>query len=119
MTVGAEFEFAGTKQFEIKRKLGAGGMGVVYEALDREKNATVALKTLKHVDAQALYRLKNEFRALQDLEHPNLVSLGELVGGDEGAALITQAETWAESEKVVNPDRATEILAPGLRRPAR
>ncbi len=79
MERSAEFEFAGTERFEIKRRLGSGGMGVVYEALDREKNARVALKILKHVDAQALYRLKNEFRALQDLEHPNLVSLGELV----------------------------------------
>ncbi len=45
--------------------------------------------------------------------------LGEIVGGDEGTALIAEAETWAQGENVVNPDRAAEILAPGLRRPAR
>jgi eukaryotic-like serine/threonine-protein kinase len=54
-------------------------MGVVYQALDRERQANVALKTLKKLDGEALLRLKNEFRALQDLEHPNLVSLGELI----------------------------------------
>ncbi len=54
-------------------------MGVVYEAFDREKDATVALKTLRRLEAQAVYRLKNEFRGLQGIEHPNLVSLGELV----------------------------------------
>lgn len=61
MTVGAEFEFAGTSRFEIKRKLGAGGMGVVYEAFDRDKDARVALKTLRDMNAQALYRLKKQF----------------------------------------------------------
>ena len=57
-------------------------MGVVYEALDRDHGTRVALKTLRRVDAQALLRFKNEFRALQDLEHPNLVSLGELIEKD-------------------------------------
>jgi len=54
-------------------------MGVVYEAIDRERNTRVALKTLRAADPQALYRLKREFRALQDIQHPNLVSLGELI----------------------------------------
>lgn len=59
-------------------------MGVVYEAFDRERNAKVALKTLKatvsrKASAQALLRFKREFRALQDLHHRNLVTLGELI----------------------------------------
>jgi serine/threonine protein kinase len=74
----ATFEFSGTDRFVIRRRLGAGGMGVVYEALDREQNTPIALKTLRRIDGQTLYRLKNEFRALQDLQHPNLCRLGEL-----------------------------------------
>ena len=34
---------------------------MVYEALDRERHARVALKTLLRVDADAIYRIKNEF----------------------------------------------------------
>ena len=68
-----------TERFEIRRKLGEGGMGVVYEAYDRERPTIVALKTLRHAHATALARFKGEFRALQRLEHPNLVSLGELI----------------------------------------
>src|SRR5688572_33082032 len=57
-------------------------MGVVYEAVDKDRSARVALKTLRTVDATALLRFKNEFRWLQDLQHPNLVSLGELFAED-------------------------------------
>jgi tRNA A-37 threonylcarbamoyl transferase component Bud32 len=71
-------EFAGTARFQLVRKLGEGGMGVVYEAHDRDRGARVALKTLRLLGAEALLRLKNEFRAMQDLEHPNLVSMREL-----------------------------------------
>ncbi len=51
---------------------------MVYEAYDREQGARVALKVLKKLHPDALLRFKNEFRALQDVHHPNLVSLGEL-----------------------------------------
>src|SRR5689334_10856941 len=54
-------------------------MGVVYRARDLERNADVALKTLAALGADAVLRFKNEFRALCDLEHPNLCSLGELM----------------------------------------
>ena len=71
--------FVGTGRFQIVRVLGAGGMGVVYEALDREHDARVAVKTLRTVDPQALLRFKQEFRTVQDVVHPNLVRLGELI----------------------------------------
>jgi len=69
-------------RFEVVRLLGKGGMGVVYEVRDAELDTTVALKTLPEAEGQLLLRFKNEFRALQDLHHPNLVSLGELMEHD-------------------------------------
>ena len=65
-------------RFTLVRRLGAGGMGVVYEAYDQERGELVALKTMRRVDPIALVRFKQEFRSLSDITHPNLVNLYEL-----------------------------------------
>lgn len=58
-------------------------MGVVYEAYDKERDMTVALKTMRHLEAGSLYHFKREFRAISDLSHPNIVALYELVADEE------------------------------------
>jgi serine/threonine protein kinase len=73
----------GNGRFEIVSQLGSGGMGVVYQAFDRQRQAQVALKTLRQLDGRAVARLKREFRALQDLDHPNLVTLFELISEND------------------------------------
>lgn len=74
--------FAGTARFELRRLLGAGGMGVVYAAYDREYRCEVALKVLPSLGPVAAERIKREFRIACGTHHPNLVSLGELIGDD-------------------------------------
>jgi tetratricopeptide (TPR) repeat protein len=70
-------------RFEVLRLLGEGGMGVVHAARDTERGEVVAVKSLRHLGGEALLRFKHEFRALQDLHHPNLVALGELLEENE------------------------------------
>jgi eukaryotic-like serine/threonine-protein kinase len=70
--------FCSTERFEIISELGAGAMGVVYEVLDCQNNIIVALKTLKGLDGRRLFRFKQEFRAMTELNHPNLIQLHEL-----------------------------------------
>ena len=74
----SEEEFTGTWRFRVMRRLGAGGMGVVYEVQDRIRDDVVALKTVRQTGAADLYRLKREFRSLADVVHQNLVCLYEL-----------------------------------------
>lgn len=70
-------------RFELEELLGAGGMGRVYRAHDREMQREVALKTLHHLDSDEVLQLKTEFRSLADVTHPNLAQLYELfVDGD-------------------------------------
>jgi serine/threonine protein kinase len=71
-------EFAGTQRFQVMRRIGHGGMGVVYEVLDRDRRARCALKLLRTREVDAIHRFKREFQTFHDLSHDNLISLGEL-----------------------------------------
>jgi tetratricopeptide (TPR) repeat protein len=74
--------------YQVVRRLGAGGMGQVFEARS-PTGEVVALKQLALVEPTLLYRFKQEFRSLADLQHANLVRLGELVVLTSGLAFFT------------------------------
>ena len=86
-TPGPDWE--GTDRYRVIRRVGEGGMGVVYEALDRERRRNVALKTLLRFDPNSVYLFKQEFRALADVHHRNLVHLHELVQSADGPLFFT------------------------------
>ena len=54
-------------------------MGQVYKVHDEEIGVPVALKTLQDFAPAQVYRLKQEFRALAGVVHPNFVQLFDLV----------------------------------------
>lgn len=70
-------------RFEVHSRLGAGGMGVVYRAVDHGRQGLVALKMLARTGPEEIYRLKKEFRLLRGIRHPNLVVLHDLFADEE------------------------------------
>ncbi len=62
-------------KFELERRLGAGGMGVVYLARDRDLGRAVALKTLPRTSEEAVRRLRREARAAAAVSHPHLATV--------------------------------------------
>lgn len=65
-------------RFVIRALLGTGGMGAVYRATDTWRTLDIAIKVLSSVEAAGIYGLKQEFRSLSNVHHPNLVTLHEL-----------------------------------------
>ena len=78
-TVAEWPDFSGTR-YEIAREIGRGGMGVVYEATDRELNRTVAIKVLatEITSADAVERLRREAQTIAQLEHPGVVPVHDV-----------------------------------------
>ena len=78
-------------RYEILEQVGAGGMGVVYRALDRRLGREVALKKLAPavVENPAIVELfLREARAAAALNHPNIVTLFD-ADGEDGEFFIT------------------------------
>jgi hypothetical protein len=71
------------RRFELRRELGRGAFGTVWAAFDKERSQLVALKTLHRINPSILFRFKQEFRALADIRHPNLIALHELIAADD------------------------------------
>jgi hypothetical protein len=63
------------EKFRVLRRVGAGGMGVVYEAMDLSLRRSVALKTLPSHAPQEVLRLRREARAMARVSHPNVAQI--------------------------------------------
>ena len=80
---GGHSSLDGDARFEFRRNLGEGGYGVVYEAWDRTRSQSLAIKRLRKTDPVALMRFKQEFRSVADVRHRNLVRLDEMFSRDD------------------------------------
>jgi predicted Ser/Thr protein kinase/dipeptidyl aminopeptidase/acylaminoacyl peptidase len=68
------------RSYRIEAKLGAGGMGVVYKAVDSRLGRTVAIKILSTaaLNADRERRFAQEAKAASSLNHPNIVTIYDI-----------------------------------------
>lgn len=81
-------------KYRIVRKLGRGGMGIVYEAEDLRLGRTVALKFLPPgltADPQARERFIHEARTASGLDHPNICTIHDVDEAEDGGLYIAMA----------------------------
>jgi len=79
-------------KYEVKNKLGAGGMGEVYKVLDRDLRREVAMKKLRPGSGgleEDMLRFIKEAQATGRLEHPNIVPVHDLGVDGEGRIYFT------------------------------
>ena len=70
--------------FSLVEKIGEGGMGVVWKAVDKTLNRDVAIKLLPDLlvgDAERLARFEREAKMLATLNHPNIAGISRSMPG--------------------------------------
>ncbi|MEO6238090.1 MAG: protein kinase [Vicinamibacterales bacterium] len=91
--------------YEISARLGEGGMGVVYRAIDTRLNRTVALKVISRgavLDPALRQRFAREARAASSLNHPNIVTIHD-VGESEGVDFLVMELVGGRSLEALIP----------------
>src|SRR5262249_14020581 len=101
--------------YEILARIGKGGMGEVYAALDRELNRKVALKVLSQdqfASEKRRARLRREAQALAQVVHPNVLSVFA-AGEDKGRVYIAMELVEGETlgEWLSRPRPWREVVA--------
>jgi len=79
--------------YTLETRLGAGGMGEVYQAYDKRLDRWVAIKLIRpeHVEnAMARERFRREARAAARLSHPSIVQIYDVVESDESDAIVLE-----------------------------
>jgi TolB-like protein/tetratricopeptide (TPR) repeat protein len=84
--------------YRVLEKLGQGGMGIVFSALDEKLNRSLAIKVIgsRGDDDSAVKRFWREARAAAAVNHPNICQIYE-VGEHEGQMFIAMERLEGES----------------------
>ena len=114
-------------RYLILKKLGKGGMSVVYRALDKEDDKEVALKFLNPVNTlpylELVVKFRNEVKVVSKLNHSNIIKfhatgdyngipylVTEVLEGDSLAGLLKKGATFSTNEALTLVGKVAEAL---------
>ena len=106
--------------YKVTRKLGEGGMGIVYAAIDEKLNRPVAIKTIRDVGAASHERVWREARAAAAVNHPGVCQIYEIAEDNDQLFLVMELlEGQPLSDMLVeqgpqSPIDALALLLPAL-----
>ena len=94
--------------YQVQAPLGAGGMGVVYRALDTKLNRPVAIKLLSDdlADAAARRRFQREAQTASSLNHPHIVTVHDVGRSMAVSIWSPSSSTAARSRTGLGPPSA-------------
>jgi serine/threonine protein kinase len=81
------------QQYQLLEKLGAGGMGEIYKALDTRLNRTVAIKVLpsaKSGDPERRRRFLQEAQAASGLNHPSIITIHDVISDGDTEYMVME-----------------------------
>ena len=80
--------------YRIRRKIGEGGMGVVYEGWDERLERAVAIKTIREMNESndARKRLWREARSLARVNHPRVCQVFDVLEDGDALVLICHSD---------------------------
>ncbi len=81
------------QQYQLLEKLGAGGMGEIYKALDTRLNRTVAIKVLpsaKSGDPERRRRFLQEAQAASGLNHPSIITIHDVISDGDTEFMVME-----------------------------
>jgi tRNA A-37 threonylcarbamoyl transferase component Bud32 len=104
---------SGGSRYKRVRRLGHGGFGTVWEAVDTQLNRTIALKIAHAPDRDTEERMQREARALAVVNHPNCVRVYDLVEEPDGLALVMEYLEGRSLAEIVDSQGPLDDIAAG------
>jgi serine/threonine-protein kinase len=92
-------------KYELLREIGRGGMGIVYEAINKEISKKVAIKKMKDelaINPREKERFINEARRVAELHHPNIVDIYDMFEEKGNIYLVFEYVDGDTVEKMLN-----------------
>ncbi|MFH1956903.1 MAG: protein kinase [bacterium] len=100
------------EKYEILREIGRGGMGIVYEAVNKKLGKKVALKKMKEelaINPREKERFLKEARRVAELHHPHIVDIYDIVEEGNDIFLVFEFVDGKTIEQILNSGKKFEV----------